>query len=110
MAIGCGVVVVIVVVVLIAGGLFVAHKVKQAGFDPELWQKNPAVAASKMITALNPDLEVELLRGVDYYPVERLFHLLDAVQEAGEDIAGYVDPGMVTENLFRSVREARKRG
>jgi uncharacterized protein YxeA len=57
-AIGCGVVVVIVVVVLIAGGLFVAHKVKQAGFDPELWQKNPAVAASKMITALNPDLEV----------------------------------------------------
>lgn len=57
-AIGCGVVVVIVAVVLIAGGLFVAHKVKQAGFDPELWQKNPAVAASKMITALNPDLEV----------------------------------------------------
>ncbi len=57
-AIGCGVVVVIVVVVLVAGGLFVAHKVKQAGIDPELWQKNPAVAASKMITTFNPDFEV----------------------------------------------------
>lgn len=57
-AIGCGVVVVVVVVVLVAGGLFVAHKVKQAGFDPDLWQKNPAVAASKIITTFNPDLEV----------------------------------------------------
>lgn len=57
-AIGCGVVIVVVAVVLIAGGLFVVHKAKQAGFDPTLWRTNPAVAASKMVTTLNPDLEV----------------------------------------------------
>ena len=44
--------------VLIGGGLFVAHKVKQAGFDPALWQKNPGVAAAKMIAATNPDVSV----------------------------------------------------
>ena len=59
---------------------------------------------------LNPDLEAELEEAVGTYPVERLFRLLDEIQEAGEDVAGYVDPGLVTENLFRSVREARKRG
>lgn len=56
--IGCGVVVLIVIVVLVVGSLFVVHKVKEAGFDPALWAKNPAVAASKMIATLNPDLEV----------------------------------------------------
>ncbi len=56
--IGCGALLVIVLVVLVAGGLFVAHKVKEAGFDPEMWQKNPAMAASKLVTALNPDIEV----------------------------------------------------
>ena len=57
-AIGCGVVTLIVVAVLVIGGLFVAHKVKQAGFDPELWEKNPTLAASKVLSAFNPDLEV----------------------------------------------------
>lgn len=56
--IGCGVVVLIVIVVLVAGSLFVVHKAKQAGFDPALWAKHPAVAAAKVITAANPDLEV----------------------------------------------------
>jgi hypothetical protein len=56
--IGCGVLILIIVVVLVAGGLFVAHKVKQAGISPELWAKNPALAASKMITVVNPDLKV----------------------------------------------------
>ncbi len=56
--IGCGILVLIVIVVLVAGSLFVAHKVKQAGFDPALWKKNPTLAASKMIAVLNPDLEV----------------------------------------------------
>ncbi len=56
--IGCGVLILIIVVVLVAGGLFVAHKVKQAGISPELWAKNPALAASKMITVANPDLTV----------------------------------------------------
>jgi hypothetical protein len=56
--IGCGVVVLIVIVVLVALSFFVVHKAKQAGFDPALWAKNPAVAASKMIATLNPELEV----------------------------------------------------
>lgn len=57
-AIGCGALILIVVLVLVAGGLFVAHKVKQAGIDPALWKSNPTLAASKMITVVNPDLEV----------------------------------------------------
>ncbi len=56
--IGCGALILIVVVVLVAGGLFVAHKAKQAGISPELWAKNPALAASKMITVVHPDLKV----------------------------------------------------
>ena len=44
--------------VLIGGGLFVAHKVKQAGFDPDLWRRNPGIAAAKMIAANNPDVSV----------------------------------------------------
>ena len=41
------------------GGLwYVAHRVKQAGFDPELMQRNPGLAISKMIAAANPDVEV----------------------------------------------------
>ena len=39
-------------------GFFVYHKVKQAGIDPALMQKNPGLAVSKMITAFNPDAEV----------------------------------------------------
>ncbi len=57
-AIGCGGLIVLSVIVLVAGGLFVAHKVKEAGFDPALWEKNPTLAASKMVATLNPDLEV----------------------------------------------------
>jgi hypothetical protein len=37
---------------------FVAHKVKNAGLDSELMQKNPALAAAKMMVALNPEVEV----------------------------------------------------
>jgi hypothetical protein len=39
-------------------GFFVAHKVKNAGLDTELMQKNPALAAAKMMAALNPEVEV----------------------------------------------------
>ena len=39
-------------------GMFVVHKVHQAGIDPELWQRNPGLAASKFIAATNPDVEV----------------------------------------------------
>jgi len=56
--IGCGVLLLVVVIVLVAGGMFMAHKVKEMGLDPELWEKQPALAASKVIATFNPDLEV----------------------------------------------------
>jgi len=46
------------VILIVAGGLFVMHKVKQAGFDPELMKKNPALATAKMVAAFNPDVEI----------------------------------------------------
>jgi hypothetical protein len=39
-------------------GLYVAHKVKQAGIDPELWQSNPGLAVGKILAATNPNVEV----------------------------------------------------
>ena len=45
-------------IAVVGTGLFVAHKVKQAGLDPDLMQKNPGLALSKLIVAANPDLEV----------------------------------------------------
>lgn len=48
----------LVAVAAIGGGFFLVHKAKQAGLDPELWQKNPGLAASKMIAAVNPDVQV----------------------------------------------------
>lgn len=56
--IGCGVIVLLVVIGLVALGGYAVHKVKQAGFDPELWKKNPAAAAAKIVTTMNPDVEV----------------------------------------------------
>jgi hypothetical protein len=46
------------IVATVGAGLFVVHKVKQAGLDPALMQKNPSLAVAKMLTALNPDVEV----------------------------------------------------
>jgi hypothetical protein len=45
-------------IAIVGAGLFVVHKVKQAGLDPELMQKNPALAMSKLIATANPNLEV----------------------------------------------------
>lgn len=45
-------------VAVVGTGFFLVHKAKQAGIDPEMWQKNPGVAAAKMIAAGNPDVEV----------------------------------------------------
>jgi hypothetical protein len=55
---GCGGLILIVGIIAVVMTLFVAHKVKQAGFDPALWERNPGLAATKMIAALNPDVEV----------------------------------------------------
>lgn len=38
--------------------MYGVHKIHQAGIDPELWQRNPGLAASKIIAATNPDVEV----------------------------------------------------
>jgi hypothetical protein len=47
----------LIVIAVLAGGLFLVHKAKQAGVDPELMQRNPALAATKIMTAMNPDVE-----------------------------------------------------
>ncbi len=46
------------IVAMVAGGWFLAHKAKQAGLDPGLLQRNPAIAITKMIAAVNKDVEV----------------------------------------------------
>jgi len=43
---------------VVGTGLFVAHKFHEAGIDPEMWHTNPGLAASKMITAFNPNMEM----------------------------------------------------
>jgi len=50
----------VVIGILFAVGLtfLVVHKVRQAGFDPELMRRNPGLAVGKMIAATNPDVEV----------------------------------------------------
>jgi hypothetical protein len=45
---------------IVTGGavMFFLHKARQAGFDPELMQRNPGLAISKMIASANPDVDV----------------------------------------------------
>lgn len=56
--IGCGGVVVLVGVLIVAAISFGLYKAKQAGLDPDLIRKNPAVAIVKMAVAANPDAEL----------------------------------------------------
>ncbi|HXP63026.1 MAG TPA: hypothetical protein VN829_21175, partial [Dongiaceae bacterium] len=46
------------VIGVVGAGMFVMHKVHEAGVDPGLWRRNPGLAASKFIAATNPDIEV----------------------------------------------------
>jgi hypothetical protein len=55
---GCGTLIVICIIAFVAFGFYVKHKAEQAGFDPALMKKNPALAAAKMAVAANPDTEV----------------------------------------------------
>lgn len=55
---GVGVLFVLIVVGVMVTGLFVAKKVSDAGFDPDLMAKNPVLAAARMAAAANPDVEV----------------------------------------------------
>jgi hypothetical protein len=45
-------------IAVVGTGLFVVHKVRQAGLDPDLMQHNPGLAVTKMLAAINPDVEV----------------------------------------------------
>ncbi len=56
--IGCGTIILLTIIGLVALGGYAIHKVKQAGFDPGLWKKNPTAAAAKIVTTMNPDVEV----------------------------------------------------
>src|ERR1700694_1807754 len=56
--IGIGACFMLVVVAVVGLGLFVAQKAKQAGLDPDLIKKSPALAAAKMMVAANPDVEM----------------------------------------------------
>ncbi len=45
-------------IAVVGTGYFLVHKARQAGLDPELLQKNPGLAVSKMIATANPDVQV----------------------------------------------------
>lgn len=45
-------------VAVLGAGFFIVHKARQAGLDPELLRRNPGLAVSKMIAAVNPDVDV----------------------------------------------------
>jgi hypothetical protein len=55
---GCGALIVMVAILVFAGGYFVYNKAKEMGFDPELMEKEPALAMGKIIAATNPDVEL----------------------------------------------------
>ena len=55
---GCLGLIIIGGLITLATGVFVFNKAKQAGFDPELMRQNPTLAVTRMLTAMNPDLEV----------------------------------------------------
>lgn len=45
-------------IAVVGGGIFLVHKAKQAGLDPDLMRNNPGLATAKLLVATNPDLEV----------------------------------------------------
>ena len=55
---GIGIFVVLCMVTCSIGSYFLMHKLKNAGFDSDLMQKNPGAAMAKMVAAMNPDYEV----------------------------------------------------
>jgi hypothetical protein len=55
---GCLGLLVIGAILAVSGGFWFRSRLKQAGVDAELMQKNPALAVAKMMVAVNPDLEV----------------------------------------------------
>lgn len=56
--IGCGAALLLAIIAVVAVVGFGWYKAKQMGFDPREWSENPTKAAAKMVTAMNPDVEV----------------------------------------------------
>lgn len=57
---------------------------------------------------MNNDMQLELERASCYYRLSGLLYAIQQVVDASTDIAGYVDPGLALENVFRIIREMRK--
>lgn len=55
---GCGGLILLIILLLVALFAFGWYKAKQAGLDPDLIRRNPAVAMVKMAVAANPDAEL----------------------------------------------------
>lgn len=55
---GCGGLILLIVLLLVALFAFGLYKAKQAGLDPDLIRRNPAVAVVKMAIAANPNAEL----------------------------------------------------
>ena len=56
--VGIGAFILLVIIAIAGAGFFLVHKVKQAGIDPDLMRRNPALATVRMMAALNPNIEV----------------------------------------------------
>jgi len=56
--IGVGAFFLCVVLAIFGLGMFVFHKARQAGLDPDLIKRNPALAAAKLTVAANPNMEI----------------------------------------------------
>jgi hypothetical protein len=57
-AVAVGAFVLIIVLAVVGLGFFAWYKVKQAGVDPELMRRNPALAMTKILATVNPNVEV----------------------------------------------------
>ena len=55
---GIGIIVVLATITCGVGAFFIGRAVKNAGFDSDLMKKNPGLAMTKMVTALNPNFDV----------------------------------------------------
>jgi hypothetical protein len=56
--VGLGAFFLLIMIAVVGAGFFVVHKAKQAGLDPDLMRRNPALATVKLAAALNPDIEI----------------------------------------------------
>ena len=56
--VGLGGLLTILVMIVAAGGFLVWYKVRQAGLDPEMMQRNPALVVATMVATTHPNVEV----------------------------------------------------